>query len=51
MSVEPAPEEESVVLGVAVPTLGPDRGGFGSRLGLSGYRTAEDEIIPEEEMP
>lgn len=29
---------------------GPDRGGFGSRLGLRAYGEVEDEIKPEEEM-
>jgi len=42
-TVEQLPEPE------LVPVLGPDRGGFGSRLGLSGY-TISDEINPEEEM-
>lgn len=34
-----------------VPTLGADRGGFGSRLGLRAYGPVEDEIDPEREMP
>lgn len=34
-----------------VSTMGPDRGGFGSRLGLLAYAGDVDEIRPEEEMP
>jgi len=41
------PDEVSLEM---IPTLGPDRGGFGSRLGLAAYGS-EDEIKPEEEMP
>lgn len=41
-------EQESPRLEV-VPTIGPDRGGFGSRLGLRAY--AGPEINPEEDMP
>lgn len=34
------------------PVLGPDRGGFGSRLGLRAYGLPEeDEIDPERDMP
>ncbi len=47
--VWPPPEEEEVEEMVAA--MGPDKGGFGSRLGLSGYRPPEEEINPEEEIP
>ena len=33
-----------------VSVQGPDRGGFGSRLGLTAYRSPQDEINPEEDM-
>jgi hypothetical protein len=41
-------EDEEIEM---VPVFGPDRGGFGSRLGLGGYRAPDEEIVPEEEMP
>jgi len=40
-------EEEQVV-----PIRGPDRGGFGSRLGLAGYRSPEEDMAAlESEVP
>ena len=45
-------EEESALKLELVPTLGPDRGGFSSRLGLRGW-TPDDTVAinPEDDMP
>ena len=47
----PVEEDEDSPEVELVPTLGPDRGGFGSRHGLRGWAAEDDAINPEDDMP
>lgn len=49
-AVVPQLEEEEATVIQWEPTLGPDRGGFGSRYGLAAYAAQDEEIDPEKEM-
>ena len=44
-------EDEPIPAAELVPTLGPDRGGFSSRLGLRGWNPEDEAINPEDDMP